>query len=164
MVIPCRSELSAFWQRFSSLRLNLSCNITWISKLKVIYHSFYLYPESLTTVFFLLLCFNCVLFIISLKSTIDKASFIILQNNMSRSEDPNDYVVHDPLLEKGKEKFNKMQAKEKRRQREWAGKSLTWTNSCWLRQLSVICSFFYTDHTVTTEASISQMIVKFFTG
>ncbi|KAL1552329.1 cytochrome P450 monooxygenase 57, variant 2 [Salvia divinorum] len=47
------------------------------------------------------------------------------KNNMSRSNDPNDYVVHDPLLEKGKEKFNKMQAKEKRRQREWAGKSLT---------------------------------------
>ncbi|XP_051137704.1 peptidyl-prolyl cis-trans isomerase CYP57 [Andrographis paniculata] len=47
------------------------------------------------------------------------------KNNMSRSEDPNDYVVHDPLLEKGKDKFNKMQAKEKRRQREWAGKSLT---------------------------------------
>lgn len=47
------------------------------------------------------------------------------KDNMSRSDDPNDYVVHDPLLEKGKEKFNKMQAKEKRRQREWAGKSLT---------------------------------------
>ncbi|KAK6162006.1 hypothetical protein DH2020_001847 [Rehmannia glutinosa] len=47
------------------------------------------------------------------------------KNNMSRSDDPNDYVVHDPLLEKGKEKFNRMQAKEKRRQREWAGKSLT---------------------------------------
>ncbi|KAL0330460.1 UNVERIFIED_CONTAM: Peptidyl-prolyl cis-trans isomerase CYP57 [Sesamum radiatum] len=47
------------------------------------------------------------------------------KNHMSRSDDPNDYVVHDPLLEKGKEKFNKMQAKEKRRQREWAGKSLT---------------------------------------
>ncbi|KAL8537459.1 hypothetical protein ACS0TY_012548 [Phlomoides rotata] len=47
------------------------------------------------------------------------------KNNMTRSEDPNDYVVHDPLLEKGKEKFNKMMAKEKRRQREWAGKSLT---------------------------------------
>ncbi|KAL6523982.1 hypothetical protein OROMI_031077 [Orobanche minor] len=46
------------------------------------------------------------------------------KNNMSRSDDPNDYVVHDPLLEKGKEKFNRMQAKEKRRQREWAGKSL----------------------------------------
>lgn len=47
------------------------------------------------------------------------------KDKMSRSDDPNDYVVHDPLLEKGKEKFNKMQAKEKRRQREWAGKSLT---------------------------------------
>ncbi|XP_073129450.1 peptidyl-prolyl cis-trans isomerase CYP57 [Henckelia pumila] len=47
------------------------------------------------------------------------------KGNMSRSDDPNDYVVHDPLLEKGKEKFNKMQAREKRRQRQWAGKSLT---------------------------------------
>ena len=48
-----------------------------------------------------------------------------MQDRMSRSDDPNDYVVHDPLLEKGKEKFNKMQAKQKRREREWAGKSLT---------------------------------------
>ncbi|CAA0838049.1 Peptidyl-prolyl cis-trans isomerase CYP57 [Striga hermonthica] len=47
------------------------------------------------------------------------------KDNMSRSDDPNDYVVHDPLLEKGKEKFNRMQAKEKRRQREWAGKSIS---------------------------------------
>ncbi|KAG5536670.1 hypothetical protein RHGRI_024182 [Rhododendron griersonianum] len=47
------------------------------------------------------------------------------KGNMSRSDDPNDYVVHDPLLEKGKEKFNRMQAKQKRREREWAGKSLT---------------------------------------
>ncbi|XP_077245334.1 cyclophilin-like peptidyl-prolyl cis-trans isomerase family protein [Tasmannia lanceolata] len=47
------------------------------------------------------------------------------KNGMTRSEDPNDYVVHDPLLEKGKEKFNKMQAKLKRREREWAGKSIT---------------------------------------
>ncbi|KAJ4709026.1 Peptidyl-prolyl cis-trans isomerase [Melia azedarach] len=47
------------------------------------------------------------------------------KDNMSRQDDPNDYVVHDPLLEKGKEKFNKMQAKLKRQQREWAGKSLT---------------------------------------
>lgn len=47
------------------------------------------------------------------------------KDNMSRNEDPNDYVVHDPLLEKGKEKFNRMQAKQKRREREWAGKSLT---------------------------------------
>ncbi|KAJ4823481.1 cytochrome P450 monooxygenase 57 [Turnera subulata] len=47
------------------------------------------------------------------------------KDRMSRSDDPNDYVVHDPLLEKGKEKFNRMQAKQKRRDREWAGKSLT---------------------------------------
>lgn len=51
---------------------------------------------------------------------------LLVQGNMSRSDDPNDYVVHDPLLEKGKEKFNRMQAKQKRREREWAGKSLTW--------------------------------------
>lgn len=59
------------------------------------------------------LCSNCAFFC------------ILLQDNMSRSDDPNDYVVHDPLLEKGKEKFNKMQARQKRREREWAGKSLT---------------------------------------
>lgn len=44
---------------------------------------------------------------------------------MSRTNDPNEYVVHDPLLAKGKEKFNSMQAKVKRREREWAGKSMT---------------------------------------
>ncbi|KAK9099402.1 hypothetical protein Syun_026447 [Stephania yunnanensis] len=47
------------------------------------------------------------------------------KGGMTRNEDPNEYVVVDPLLEKGKEKFNKMQAKLKRRDREWAGKSLT---------------------------------------
>ncbi|RAL52868.1 hypothetical protein DM860_007636 [Cuscuta australis] len=47
------------------------------------------------------------------------------KNNMSRNNDPNDYLVHDPLWEKGKEKFNKMQVKQKRREREWAGKSIT---------------------------------------
>ncbi|GMH06941.1 hypothetical protein Nepgr_008781 [Nepenthes gracilis] len=47
------------------------------------------------------------------------------KDNMSRNEDPNAYVVHDPLLEKGKEKFNRMVAKQKRQGREWAGKSLT---------------------------------------
>ncbi|CAD5163339.1 unnamed protein product [Musa acuminata subsp. malaccensis] len=47
------------------------------------------------------------------------------KDGMTRKDDPNEYVVHDPLLEKGKEKFNKMQAKLKRREREWAGKSLT---------------------------------------
>ena len=44
---------------------------------------------------------------------------------MARKDDPDDYVVVDPLLEKVKEKFNKMQAKLKRREREWAGRSLT---------------------------------------
>lgn len=44
---------------------------------------------------------------------------------MARNEDPEQYVLHDPLVEKGKEKFNKMQAKIKRKEREWAGKSLT---------------------------------------
>jgi len=48
-----------------------------------------------------------------------------MQDHMSRNDDPNDYVVHDPLLEKGKEKFNRMQAKQKRREREWAGRPLT---------------------------------------
>ncbi|PKA57299.1 Peptidyl-prolyl cis-trans isomerase-like 2 [Apostasia shenzhenica] len=47
------------------------------------------------------------------------------KNTMARKDDPNEYVVVDPLLEKGKEKFNRMQAKLKRREREWAGKSLT---------------------------------------
>jgi len=42
---------------------------------------------------------------------------------MSRKEDQMT-VVHDPLLEKGKEKFNQMRAKQKRREREWAGKPL----------------------------------------
>ncbi|XP_020256567.1 peptidyl-prolyl cis-trans isomerase CYP57-like [Asparagus officinalis] len=47
------------------------------------------------------------------------------KDDMTRRDDPNEYVVLDPLLEKGKEKFNKMQAKLKRRDREWAGRSLT---------------------------------------
>ncbi|KAF5204787.1 Peptidyl-prolyl cis-trans isomerase cyp57 [Thalictrum thalictroides] len=47
------------------------------------------------------------------------------KDDMARKEKADDYAVHDPLLEKGKEKFNKMQAKIKRRDREWAGKSLT---------------------------------------
>uniref|UniRef100_A0A1J3JZ12 Peptidyl-prolyl cis-trans isomerase CYP57 n=1 Tax=Noccaea caerulescens TaxID=107243 RepID=A0A1J3JZ12_NOCCA len=41
-----------------------------------------------------------------------------------RKDDPDAYVVVDPLLEKGKDKFNRMQAKQKRREREWSGKSL----------------------------------------
>ena len=47
-----------------------------------------------------------------------------MQDDTKRSDDPNDYVVHDPLLEAGKSKFNKMVAKEKKRGREWAGRSL----------------------------------------
>lgn len=47
----------------------------------------------------------------------------MLQDKM-RKEDPDAYVVVDPLLEKGKEKFNRIQAKQKRREREWSGKSL----------------------------------------
>ncbi|CAN6721891.1 unnamed protein product [Malus baccata var. baccata] len=47
------------------------------------------------------------------------------KDHMSRNGDLNDYVVHDPLLEKGKEKFNQLQAKQRRRELELAGKSLT---------------------------------------
>ncbi|KAI3496411.1 hypothetical protein L1887_38772 [Cichorium endivia] len=54
-----------------------------------------------------------------------KLKFVADKDNMTRRNDPNDYVVHDPLLEKGKEKFNKMIAKQKKREKEWAGKSLT---------------------------------------
>nr|XP_043628641.1 peptidyl-prolyl cis-trans isomerase CYP57 [Erigeron canadensis] len=57
--------------------------------------------------------------------TTAKLKFAPDKDSMSRRNDPNDYVVVDPLLEKGKEKFNKMQAKQKKREREWAGKSLT---------------------------------------
>lgn len=46
------------------------------------------------------------------------------KDKMSRRDDPDAYMVVDPLLEKGKEKFNRMQAKQKRREREWSGKSL----------------------------------------
>ncbi|KAI4380280.1 hypothetical protein MLD38_006489 [Melastoma candidum] len=43
------------------------------------------------------------------------------KDRMSRNEDPGVCVVVDHLLEKGKEKFNRMQAQQKRREREWAG-------------------------------------------
>ncbi|CAI5491685.1 unnamed protein product [Closterium sp. Naga37s-1] len=46
------------------------------------------------------------------------------RDEMLRNDDPDQYAVHDPLLEKGKEKFNKMQARMKKRNREWAGRSL----------------------------------------
>lgn len=35
------------------------------------------------------------------------------------SDNLDDYIVHDPLLEAGKAKFNKQQAKHKKRQTEW---------------------------------------------
>ncbi|PSC77004.1 peptidyl-prolyl cis-trans isomerase CYP57-like [Micractinium conductrix] len=41
---------------------------------------------------------------------------------MSRSDNIDDYVVLDPLLEAGKAKFNKQQNRAKKRQSEWAGK------------------------------------------
>ncbi len=37
----------------------------------------------------------------------------VLQDDMAKNDDPNQYVVHDPLLEKGKEKFSREQAKLK---------------------------------------------------
>ena len=41
----------------------------------------------------------------------------------ARTEGVDDYVVVDPLLEKGKAKFNKEQQRQKKRQNEWAGRS-----------------------------------------
>lgn len=38
------------------------------------------------------------------------------------SDNLDDYVVHDPLLEAGKAKFNKQQQRAKKRQSEWAGR------------------------------------------
>ncbi|KAM0864212.1 hypothetical protein ACQ4PT_044070 [Festuca glaucescens] len=55
----------------------------------------------------------------------NRLTFETSKDGMTRKDDPNDYVVVDPLLEKGKQKFNKMQAKLKKRDREWAGRSLT---------------------------------------
>lgn len=37
------------------------------------------------------------------------------------SDSIDQYVVHDPLLEAGKAKFNKQQQRAKKRQSEWAG-------------------------------------------
>jgi len=42
---------------------------------------------------------------------------------MARTQNEHDYVVHDPLLEKGKAKFNKQQQRMKKRGNEWAGRS-----------------------------------------
>ena len=74
---------------------------------------------------------------------------------MSRSDDPNDYVVHDPLLGKGKEKFNRMQAKQQRREREWAGKSLTWP-----RPLQPLKDLFYIQQNWFVQLRISVFFLK----
>ncbi|KAL4431122.1 hypothetical protein ABPG75_006378 [Micractinium tetrahymenae] len=42
---------------------------------------------------------------------------------MSRSDNVDDYVVVDPLLEAGKAKFNKQQQRAKKRGSEWAGRA-----------------------------------------
>lgn len=42
---------------------------------------------------------------------------------MARRDDVDDYVVHDPLAERGKT-FNRQDAKEKKRGTEWAGKAI----------------------------------------
>mmetsp|Transcript_27700 Transcript_27700/g.71898 ORF Transcript_27700/g.71898 Transcript_27700/m.71898 type:complete len:535 (+) Transcript_27700:245-1849(+) len=47
------------------------------------------------------------------------------KDEMSRTENVDDYVVLDPLVEKQKEKFNKVQQKNKKRATEWAGRSVT---------------------------------------
>ncbi|MCO5552523.1 hypothetical protein L7F22_006035 [Adiantum nelumboides] len=47
------------------------------------------------------------------------------RDEMARNDDPEQYILYDPLVEKGKEKFNKMQARMKRKEREWAGKPIS---------------------------------------
>lgn len=42
---------------------------------------------------------------------------------MSRKESVDDYVVHDPLLEAGKAKFNKRTQAERKRGTQWAGRA-----------------------------------------
>lgn len=45
------------------------------------------------------------------------------KDGMERKEATDDYVVFDPLLEKGKAKFNKQVQRSKKRENEWAGRS-----------------------------------------
>ena len=42
-------------------------------------------------------------------------------DGLARTEQANDYVVLDPLLEAGKAKFNKAVQRQKKRDNEWAG-------------------------------------------
>lgn len=44
---------------------------------------------------------------------------------MARQENLDDYVVHDPLLEAAKGKFSRAAQAEKKRGKEWAGRSVT---------------------------------------
>lgn len=45
------------------------------------------------------------------------------QGTMDRRDDADDYVVVDPLLEKGKGKWSKKAQDEKKRKTEWAGRA-----------------------------------------
>jgi peptidyl-prolyl cis-trans isomerase SDCCAG10 len=42
---------------------------------------------------------------------------------MARRDDVDDYVVHDPLLERAKGKFSAAAQKERKKQTEWAGRA-----------------------------------------
>ena len=48
--------------------------------------------------------------------------FVTAGTRDGTSDNIDDYVVLDPLLEAGKAKFNKQQNRAKKRQSEWAGK------------------------------------------
>jgi hypothetical protein len=41
---------------------------------------------------------------------------------MDRSDNLDDYIVHDPLLENAKGKFSRAAQREKKKQTNWAGK------------------------------------------
>ncbi|KAK9819770.1 hypothetical protein WJX72_002180 [[Myrmecia] bisecta] len=43
---------------------------------------------------------------------------------MARTENVDDYVVHDPTLEAGKAAYNKAQARKQKKERAWAGKAV----------------------------------------
>jgi len=45
-------------------------------------------------------------------------------DEMQRSNNADDYVVHDPLLEKQKEKFSRTSQRNKKLQKEWAGRAI----------------------------------------
>lgn len=53
-----------------------------------------------------------------------KLEFVQTRNDgKSAPDEMDDYVVHDPLLEAGKAKFNKQKQKDKKKTNEWAGRS-----------------------------------------